>query len=64
MGKTLVDITYPDEETVTAHFEDGTEVQGDILIGADGPKSKVRELLLGKEKSANTPVVSIRIRRL
>ncbi|MER5172912.1 FAD-dependent urate hydroxylase HpxO [Thioclava sp. GXIMD2076] len=34
-------------ETVVARFEDGTEVVGDFLIGADGAHSLVREHLLG-----------------
>ncbi|KAK8846893.1 hypothetical protein IAR55_005983 [Kwoniella newhampshirensis] len=42
------------EQGVTAHFEDGTTVTGDILIGADGIHSKVREHILGPE--APTPV--------
>jgi 2-polyprenyl-6-methoxyphenol hydroxylase-like FAD-dependent oxidoreductase len=33
------------EDCVTAEFEDGTTASGDLLIGADGIHSKVRELL-------------------
>ena len=56
-GKTLVDVTIDDvEDVVTAHFADGSTYQGDVLIGADGPKSKVREMLLGIEKARSSPV--------
>ncbi|KAG0049880.1 hypothetical protein BGZ83_005311 [Gryganskiella cystojenkinii] len=34
------------EEGVTVHFADGTKVQGDILVGADGAYSSVRKSLL------------------
>jgi 2-polyprenyl-6-methoxyphenol hydroxylase-like FAD-dependent oxidoreductase len=36
-----------DEQGVVAHFADGTQAQGDLLIGADGLRSKVRESLFG-----------------
>ncbi|KAJ7064106.1 putative kynurenine 3-monooxygenase [Mycena amicta] len=38
-----------DEKSVTAYFQDGTEATGDILIGADGIHSKVREHVLGSQ---------------
>lgn len=43
-GATLIDIRQ-DDEGVTAIFEDGAQVHGDVLIGADGGHSTVRRLL-------------------
>jgi 2-polyprenyl-6-methoxyphenol hydroxylase-like FAD-dependent oxidoreductase len=54
--KTLDDITYESDEGLTAHFTDGSTYYGDVLVGADGPKSKVREILLGTEKARSTPL--------
>lgn len=44
-GKTLVDL-IENEQRVTAIFEDGSRVEGDLLIGADGAGSTVRSLVL------------------
>ncbi|KAH0538562.1 hypothetical protein FGG08_004850 [Glutinoglossum americanum] len=53
--KTLTGISYePSGTGVTATFSDGTTAHGTTLIGSDGPRSKVRELLLGPEKAAAT----------
>ena len=38
-----------DEKSATAILEDGTRVSGDVLIGADGIHSTVRQHILGKE---------------
>lgn len=60
--KSLTSLTYGANGTgVTAHFHDGTTATGDIIIGADGARSSVRELLLGKEKAALTasPVINL-----
>ena len=43
-GKGFVSLAQ-DERAVTARFEDGTEVHGDLLIGADGLRSAVRAQL-------------------
>ncbi|KAK7052880.1 hypothetical protein VNI00_004200 [Paramarasmius palmivorus] len=50
-GKRLVGVET-NGKIVTATFEDGTKEQGGLLIGADGAHSKVRDFLLGPEKSA------------
>jgi 2-polyprenyl-6-methoxyphenol hydroxylase-like FAD-dependent oxidoreductase len=56
-GKTLTDLEYGvNDKRVTAHFADGIIAQGYILIGADGPRSAVREQLLGKEQAAPKPL--------
>jgi salicylate hydroxylase len=49
LGRRLVGVEQ-DQRGVTAHFEDGTSERGDLLIGADGIHSKVRERLFGEEK--------------
>ncbi len=49
LGRSLIDVKQ-DESVVTAHFEDGTSERGDLLIGADGMRSQVRESLFGGEK--------------
>jgi 2-polyprenyl-6-methoxyphenol hydroxylase-like FAD-dependent oxidoreductase len=36
-------------DSVTAHFEDGSNAEGDVLIGADGFGSVIRPQLLGDE---------------
>ncbi len=38
-----------DPESVTAVFEDGSRVTGDILIGADGIRSTVRQYVVGQD---------------
>ena len=44
-GKTLVDLTQ-NAQRVTAIFEDGSRADGDLLIGADGAGSTVRNVVL------------------
>ncbi|KAI0154586.1 FAD/NAD(P)-binding domain-containing protein [Xylariaceae sp. FL1272] len=46
-SKRLVKIDESEKE-ITLHFEDGTTASGDILVGADGLNSVVREHLLGR----------------
>jgi salicylate hydroxylase len=48
LGRRLVDIEQ-DETGVTAHFQDGASERGDLLIGADGIHSRVRERLFGAD---------------
>jgi hypothetical protein len=56
-GFEVTDVKYSDDEReVTAVFANGSSVTGSLLIGTDGPRSKVRELLFGPERRTICPV--------
>ena len=44
---------------VAAHFEDGSEIEGDVLIGADGASSTIRGQLLPDARRIDTGIVAI-----
>lgn len=44
---------------VTAHFSDGTSASADILVGADGANSRVRQQLLPDAERINTGILAI-----
>jgi FAD-dependent urate hydroxylase len=44
-GKRLVDAGITPDGGVVAQFEDGTEAEGDLLIGADGIHSRTRSII-------------------
>jgi salicylate hydroxylase len=47
-------------DRVVARFENGTEVEADVLVGADGIHSKVHALVFGPEKARFTGCVAWR----
>ena len=55
MGKKLVDITTRHDGSYTLHFADGESVDADVVVGADGIKSKCRQILLGDEAPDANP---------
>ena len=53
-GKKLIAFEDAPEGVVTAHFEDGTCTSGDVLVGADGASSRLREQLLPYARRVET----------
>lgn len=45
-----------DDDGVTVHFDDGTHVEGSLLLGVDGKNSGVKRRLVGDEKSKLNPL--------
>lgn len=54
-SKLLTDVTFPEDGAgVIAQFADGTTVRGSVIVGADGPRSKLREIAVGNTEDAAT----------
>lgn len=49
-GKRLTDVSVKADKAIL-RFEDGSEAEADIVIGADGVNSKVRDAVVGARKS-------------
>lgn len=49
--KRLVSFDAPENGKVTVHFDDGTSASSNLVIGCDGAKSKMRQLLFSENPS-------------
>jgi len=58
-GKTFLDCRITPDGRVTAEFEDGSTAEGDVLVGADGASSRVRNHLLPDAQRADTGLIAI-----
>ncbi|MGE0734681.1 MAG: FAD-dependent monooxygenase [Alphaproteobacteria bacterium] len=58
-GKKLVNCIERDN-SVDIFFEDGSEAEADLVIGADGVNSRIRDILLGPEEPIYTGYVAHR----
>jgi 2-polyprenyl-6-methoxyphenol hydroxylase-like FAD-dependent oxidoreductase len=58
-GKSLTHYEVNRDTTVTAHFDDGTTARGDVLVGADGGGSRVRQQYLPHAPRVDTGVTGI-----
>jgi salicylate hydroxylase len=56
LGATCVD-AFTKGETAVAHFEDGREIEADVVIGADGIRSAIRAQLFGADNPRFTEMM-------
>jgi 2-polyprenyl-6-methoxyphenol hydroxylase-like FAD-dependent oxidoreductase len=59
LGKTFTSYEVLPDGRVTAHFADGSSATADLLIGADGANSRVRQQLLPEVKRIDTGIVAV-----
>lgn len=55
-GCEFTDFTVEDDDTVTAHFADGSTVHADVLVAADGAGSPITATLAGKATAEELPL--------
>ncbi|ENH69568.1 Salicylate hydroxylase [Fusarium oxysporum f. sp. cubense race 1] len=60
LGKTTVDVKADPDEGATLYFEDGTTATADIVVGADGLRSKVRKTFVPEHELHWTGWVAFR----
>ena len=58
-GKYFTHYTHTSEGRVVAHFEDGSTAEGDVLVAADGTRSRVRTQYLPHAGLDDAEVVSV-----
>lgn len=58
MNKRLQDLVKEQSGGYTLIFQDGTKVEADAVVGADGIKSKTRQILLGEDNPDAYPKYS------
>ncbi|THV68741.1 FAD/NAD(P)-binding domain-containing protein [Aureobasidium pullulans] len=58
-GHSLTDIHYNADNTITAIFANGATETGSLVVGADGPRSAVRGLLLSEEEASVKPLENV-----
>lgn len=54
-GKKLADVTEKSNGKIVMEFEDGTTAQADAVIGCDGIKSRVRQVMFGAKHPCAFP---------
>ena len=59
IGKTFERYEIGSDQRVTAHFSDGTSATADVLIGADGANSRVRQQLLPHAERIDTGILAV-----
>ena len=57
--RTFVSFEEAPDGRITAHFADGSQACGDVLIGADGAGSRVRGQLLPQAQRIDTGIVAV-----